>query len=95
MEVADFIVHPNFVEPFAYFDVGLLRLPQKVTFSDYILPVCLPNIPVTDLDENEGSLVTLTGWGLQRNVDITTSADLRRIHIGIFSQLYVCICWFS
>ncbi len=89
MEVAEFIRHPNFVDPFSYFDVGLLRLPQKVTFTDFILPVCLPTIPVIDLDKNEGALVSLTGWGLQSMSDVTTSRSLKRTHIGIFSQVYV------
>ncbi len=89
MKVADFIIHPNFVDPFSYFDVGLLKLPQKIAFSDFILPVCLPTIPVVDLDENEGRFVTLTGWGKQDRLDITAQKNLKRTKIGIFSQMCV------
>ncbi len=89
MEVADFILHPNFKGPLSYFDVGLLRLPRKITFSDFVLPVCLPTTSVTHLDEYKNDLVTLTGWGQQSKADITTSKFLRRTDIKIFGQRYV------
>ncbi len=92
VEVADFIIHPEYVDPYSYFDVGLLKFSQRVTFSDFILPVCLPTVSGNDLDENAGSLVTLTGWGLQSRTDLTTDRKLRRTHIGIFSQMYVYAC---
>ncbi len=89
MEVADFLIHPNFENPKSYFDVGLLKLSQKVTFSDFILPVCLPTIIGNDLDENADSLVTLTGWG-KSATDSSPSSELKRTDLQIFSQLYVC-----
>ena len=86
MEVSDFIIHPDYEEPFSYFDVGLLKLPQKITFTDFILPVCLPTKAGNDLDEHAGHLVTLTGWGGRSRLDLNAGGDLKRTQFGIFSQ---------
>jgi len=41
-------------------DLALIRLPEKITFNDYIKPACLPT---PDLIAEAGFLVTPIGWG--------------------------------
>merc|ERR1711872_590590 len=41
-------------------DLALIRLPEKITFNDYIRPACLPT---PDLTADPGFLVTPIGWG--------------------------------
>ena len=42
------------------YDVGILTLDRAVTISDYIIPVCLPQVP-GELDQSR--LWFVTGWG--------------------------------
>jgi hypothetical protein len=54
------LVHPEF--DFPHMDISLIRLPQPVTFNQYVSPVCLP--PLSDVgDEYLGNEMTAMGWG--------------------------------
>jgi len=57
-------IHPRYNLPiFLRNDIALLRLPEKVPFSQYIRPACLPTADDAD-SEYVGVLTTPTGWGL-------------------------------
>ncbi|CAN7940301.1 unnamed protein product, partial [Ixodes hexagonus] len=50
-----------------YNDIAILRLKKKVTFNDFIQPVCLPEPSFEDLPAN--TTVYASGWG------VTTSEE--------------------
>merc|ERR1712168_731219 len=52
--------HPDWDTNTLANDLALIRLPEKITFNDYIIPACLPT---PDLVSKEGDLVTPIGWG--------------------------------
>jgi len=52
--------HPNWDSNDLSNDLALIRLPEKITFNDYIKPACLPT---PDLVAEPGFLVTPIGWG--------------------------------
>ncbi|GAB5583172.1 serine protease 27-like [Prionailurus iriomotensis] len=58
--VAQFIKHPEYWEENNRADVALVRLAAPVTFTDLILPVCLPE-PGDSL--GHGTWCWVTGWG--------------------------------
>uniref|UniRef100_A0A7N5K7C6 tryptase n=1 Tax=Ailuropoda melanoleuca TaxID=9646 RepID=A0A7N5K7C6_AILME len=62
--VAQFITHPEYLEKNNRADIALVQLASPVTFSDLILPVCLPK-PGDPL--GHGTWCWVTGWG---NIDI-------------------------
>jgi secreted trypsin-like serine protease len=41
-------------------DIALMKLTEKIEFSDQIQPVCMPEKTIGDLD---GTMATVTGWG--------------------------------
>ena len=41
-------------------DISLLKLAGQVTYTDYIIPVCLPTQGV---DATVGQMCWITGWG--------------------------------
>jgi len=58
--------HPEWDSSSLYADIALVHLPEKVTFSEYIRPSCLP--PASDANEEYvGQLTTPVGWG--KNAD--------------------------
>uniref|UniRef100_A0A452SYQ5 Peptidase S1 domain-containing protein n=1 Tax=Ursus maritimus TaxID=29073 RepID=A0A452SYQ5_URSMA len=69
--VARFITHPEYLEENNRADIALVQLASPVTFSDLILPVCLPK-PGDPL--GHGTWCWVTGWG---NIDI----NLRKTHL--------------
>lgn len=52
-------LHEGFVKKTFNNDIALIRLNAEVEFSPYILPVCLPSLDHTYLNENG----TVVGWG--------------------------------
>jgi len=58
--------HPGWDSGTLRNDVALVHLPEKIAFSQYIRPACLP--PASDADElYVGELTTPVGWG--KNAD--------------------------
>ncbi|XP_031208558.1 serine protease 27-like [Mastomys coucha] len=59
--VAHCIKHPSYsADEHSSGDIALVQLASPITFSDYMLPVCLPK-PGDPLDP--GTLCWVTGWG--------------------------------
>ncbi|XP_047568961.1 tryptase-like isoform X2 [Lutra lutra] len=63
--VAEVIIHPEYLPETSSADIALVQLASPVTYSDLILPVCLPK-PGDPLDH--GTWCWVTGWG---NIDLS------------------------
>ena len=68
--------HPAYVVATYDSDLALIKLKDKVTFTDYIMPICLPRTQ-SDYDlirpGNEG---IITGWGARKE----TGKSVRKLH---------------
>ena len=66
-DIARILTHPLYLkrynESLSYFDVALIFVAKRIEFTDFVLPVCLPFLPVDDGDYLADKFVTLTGWG--------------------------------
>uniref|UniRef100_A0A8C5N5T6 Peptidase S1 domain-containing protein n=1 Tax=Gouania willdenowi TaxID=441366 RepID=A0A8C5N5T6_GOUWI len=58
--VSEIINHPSYTPATNYYDIALLRLSTAVSFTDYILPVCLS---ASGSSVHSGEDVWVTGWG--------------------------------
>ena len=47
--IKELIIHPKYKKGKAYFDIAIIKLDRPVEFNIYLYPVCLPQVPVTDL----------------------------------------------
>ncbi|XP_051779544.1 vitamin K-dependent protein C [Erpetoichthys calabaricus] len=85
--VTEIIVHPNYTEKIEDNDIALLRLEHPVTFTKYIIPICLPPQPLAEsVLNNEGTNVEVTGWGKQHENAKNQSSALRYIKIRLASH---------
>uniref|UniRef100_A0A452RC76 tryptase n=1 Tax=Ursus americanus TaxID=9643 RepID=A0A452RC76_URSAM len=75
--VARFITHPEYLEENNRADIALVQLASPVTFSDLILPVCLPK-PGDPL--GHGTWCWVTGWG---NIDINLRKTPRELELPL------------
>jgi len=96
-------VHPGWDSSSLKNDIALVHLPEKITFSQYIRPSCLP--PKSAADETyEGVLTTPVGWGKNADnaggitPDLNMVSDLPVIsnaechnHYGIIYEGIICI----
>ena len=57
--IADYQIHPDYVETRAYYDVGIAVANQLIPFTNYIRPVNLPMSPIDDSNEEhfEGNYI--------------------------------------
>lgn len=66
VKVQEVIVHPGY---FNYSksqnnDIALIRLQDKVIFTDFVAPICLPHLETYLWDQSyEGSTFDVAGWG--------------------------------
>ncbi|XP_046448092.1 brachyurin-like isoform X2 [Daphnia pulex] len=68
----DYYIHPDWDSNTLQGDIGLIRLPQSIDFSDYVRPICLDS-PSESLNDYVGETVVLTGWGLYSDGGGTSS----------------------
>ncbi|XP_030265081.1 coagulation factor VII [Sparus aurata] len=80
IQVAEIIMHQNYVKLTADNDIALLRLASPIVYTKYAVPACLPTRLLADLDLWAVSLHTVSGWG-RRGENGPTSHILRRLQV--------------
>ncbi|GAB6022529.1 hypothetical protein CHUAL_006635 [Chamberlinius hualienensis] len=69
-EIANIIIHENYIPGGKDFDIALIKLKQKVKFSNTISPIELPK-PLSHLNasqlEHQFTVGTVLGWGAKKN----------------------------
>lgn len=81
--VHSFFIHDEYDSHSLKNDIALVRLTKSVTFTDYVLPICLPfnrNLENRDLT---GQKLTISGWGK------TDSRKLGGSPVLQFASVYV------
>lgn len=68
MKISEKIVHPDYnsENTDTHSDIALLRLAEKVVFTDAMTPVCLPLDPALWTTDFNGKVFQVTGWGEYR-----------------------------
>ncbi|XP_044261229.1 transmembrane protease serine 9-like [Tribolium madens] len=80
-QTTKYILHENYNKNTLANDIGLIPLPQDVSFNDNIQPVSLPSKGLTD-----GTLVTISGWGLTSDGNEEASPDLMYVDLVTISD---------
>ena len=62
--IEDAYVHPSYKRPAKYYDVGLIKITEKLRYSQEIQPICLPLKPVSDFDNRADRSFTLAAFGV-------------------------------
>jgi len=98
----DFFTNEDWNSYTLHNDLALIKMPNPISFTDEIQPVCLPTYSDAS-DDFVGASVTLTGWGrpsdsasgiseVLREVDVTTIATADcQAYYGIVTDDMVCI----
>ncbi|XP_055378938.1 uncharacterized protein LOC129610397 [Condylostylus longicornis] len=79
-----FIVHPGWNPRRLIHDIGLIRFPQPIVFTDSIQPIKLPNR--NKITSYEGQIGVASGWGRFQTSSPTISYFLRYVELPIISQ---------
>ncbi|XP_075784860.1 serine protease 27-like [Pelodiscus sinensis] len=75
------IPNPNYAGQTTSGDIALIQLATPVNFSDYILPICLPD---TSIRFPPGKECWVTGWGnLRPWVDLPSPQTLQKLQVPI------------
>ncbi|XP_036776492.2 serine protease 33-like [Manis pentadactyla] len=79
--VAQVVTHPRYSEEHGSGDIALVQLASPVTFSNLILPVCLPR-PGDPL--GHGTWCWVTGWGnVGTNLPLPPPFILKELHLPL------------
>ncbi|XP_061079273.1 serine protease 27-like isoform X1 [Conger conger] len=82
--VSQVVVPPGYSDPQQGRDVALVRLASPVTWSDHILPICLPDV---DTFFPSGMRCYVTGWGhIQDGVSLPGIGTLQQLEVPIIGQ---------
>ena len=79
--------YPDFAHLF-YYDVGVAVADKIISFSDYVMPVCLPMTPLDDFVDSTGDLLELANWGFynQNTRQYEVNSDLQIGDLQIYSK---------
>ena len=77
-------VHPDYKWQEAYADIVIVEVDEKVSFSEVIYPVCLPDKQNANKNHLKEKSVTMVGFGPEDE----TSKNLRKISQTIRSWFY-------
>ncbi|CAJ1086875.1 LOW QUALITY PROTEIN: coagulation factor VII-like [Xyrichtys novacula] len=80
IQVAEIIMHENYVKSTADSDIALLRLASPIVYNTYAVPVCMPTRPQAERELWAVHLHTVSGWG-RRGENGPTSTLLRRLKV--------------
>ncbi|XP_035790730.1 serine protease grass-like [Anopheles albimanus] len=77
------VVYPEYNIPFARHDIALIRMPQEITYSDSIQPICLPTRE--DVRKLPLPRFIVAGWGKTENQtdsDVLMQATLDSVPVS-------------
>merc|ERR1711955_127864 len=69
-------------------DLAIITLPEPITWTDTISPICLP---ASDGNQYVGTLATLSGWGRPSDSSSSISPVLRKTNTTIITTNHLCI----
>jgi chymotrypsin len=81
----DIKIHEDYDGEQVINDVGLIKLPESVTFNDAIKPVSLPSKADADNDF-AGETARVSGWGLTDGFDTDLSEVLNYVDVEVISN---------
>ncbi|XP_075141468.1 transmembrane protease serine 9-like [Leptodactylus fuscus] len=82
--VSDIIVHPLYTSIESKGDIALVKLSSPVTYTKYIMPICLPSASVT---LPCGMKCWVTGWGtINSGVNLPYPKTLQKVMTPIIDQ---------
>jgi len=88
IQAADFFAHPSYNPQTIKNDIGLIRLPHPINFTDNIRPICLPKY--SEEEENFANLdAPASGWGKPTDDATSISPVLREVVAETITNL-VC-----
>uniref|UniRef100_A0A8C8S1R9 Coagulation factor VII n=1 Tax=Pelusios castaneus TaxID=367368 RepID=A0A8C8S1R9_9SAUR len=73
-KVSEMIIHEKYILGGTNHDIALLRLEAPVNFTDYVVPICLPEKQFATSELNSIRFSTVSGWG--RLMDGGATSDL-------------------
>lgn len=72
-------------------DIALLRLSQQITYTDYIIPICLPQSTNLRNSNGEGILFHVAGWGQTETVsqsNVKLKVQVTGVNLGQCNNVY-------
>ncbi|XP_060089724.1 coagulation factor VII isoform X1 [Heteronotia binoei] len=75
--VAEIIIHEQYIPKKTDNDIALLRLDKPVNFTDYVIPICLPEQQFAATVLSSIKFSTVSGWGRLIEGGATSSLLLR------------------
>ncbi|XP_050518673.1 trypsin-1-like [Diabrotica virgifera virgifera] len=85
IKVKSILIHENYNPDVGSLDhdIAILKLSEKITFSDKIQPI---NLPEEDIDVPKDTKVSTAGWGVTEEGGTTSSDILLEINIKIVDR---------
>lgn len=80
-------IHENFTFPSAENDIGLIELPEEITFTDSIQPIKISK--KENIENEKDLLVVLAGWG-RRQGEFLQSVNLQTARLKLIPH-EVCV----
>ncbi|XP_077990317.1 atrial natriuretic peptide-converting enzyme-like [Glandiceps talaboti] len=82
-QIKTFYIHPQY-SPYDYEnDLAILELASNITYGDYVRPACMAS---SNMDPRPGTVCEIAGWGVTKEGNAETPADLQEAKVPIVSH---------
>ncbi|XP_019480067.1 PREDICTED: vitamin K-dependent protein C isoform X2 [Hipposideros armiger] len=87
LDISEVLMHPNYSRSTTDNDIALLRLAQPATFSQTIMPICLPDSGLSERELTKvGQETVVTGWGYRSEAKRNRTFILNSIKIPVAAR---------
>ncbi|CAK7306391.1 Vitamin K-dependent protein C [Vulpes lagopus] len=84
VDIKEVLIHPNYSKSTTDNDIALLHLAQPASFSETIVPICLPDSGLAERELTQvGQETVVTGWGYRSETKRNRTFVLNFINIPV------------
>ncbi|XP_032682502.1 prostasin-like isoform X2 [Odontomachus brunneus] len=85
--VEEIFPHPSYDRRTNFADIMLVKLVMKITFNQFVRPICLPKSGLDVVSRFGGQSVSVLGWGFSENNSLfNTNCGLRVADLMLFNR---------
>jgi len=80
------VVPPNYSsQRSSYHDIALIRVDRDIRFTNWVQPICLPQMATEEEDYAIGNIAMISGWGTTKGPRTGIAQDLKVAQVPIAS----------
>jgi len=90
--IKSYAIHPKYSSSTHYYDLAVIETKEKMSFTEGVQPICLPESPTSNVDNRKSDKVYVAGFGFATSgnglCSDTDNTKLRATSLSIFGYKF-------